>query len=348
MKSVLAAAIPLLLAIAAGAQEPGEDTPLFREDSVLEVTLSGPIRQIANRAASSVTPYPATMEAAGETLAIELSARGLSRRERRNCRFPPLRIAISGNPGETSLFDHQGQIKLVTHCNPAPGNEQYVLREYLAYRLYNLITPESFRARLLRVTYVDQGQHFATRWGFFIEDGDDAARRLGLRELEVEGIEASRLSPRAAARVALFQYLIGNTDWDVTSGPEGTQCCHNSRLAAGTQDAFGDIIALPYDFDNSGLVSAPYAVPSPTLPINSVRQRLYRGYCSHNALVIEQAEGFRQARHSMEAEIRQTPGLQDSTRRTLLQYVDRFFADIASPAAIERNLLSHCRQAGQG
>lgn len=227
-------------------------------------------------------------------------------------------------------------------------NEQYVLREFLAYRLYNLITPESFRVRLLRVTYVDRGQHFATRWGFFIEDVDDAARRLGLRELAAESIAVSQLSPRAAARVALFQYMIGNTDWDVTAGPEGTQCCHNSRLVAGTRDAVSGIIALPYDFDNSGLVSAPYAVPSPDLQILSVRQRHYRGYCSHNALVIEEAEAFRQARPGMEAEIRQTPGLQDATRRTLLRYVDRFFADIADPAAIERNLLYDCRHAGQG
>ncbi len=348
MKSVLAAAILLLVAAGASAQEPGEVTPLFSEDTVLEITLSGPIRQIANRAEYSVRPYPATMEAAGENLAIELSARGLSRRDRRNCRFPPLRVEILGNPGETSLFDHQGQLKLVTHCNPPLHNEQYVLREFIAYRLYNRITPESFRVRLLRVTYSDRGQHFATRWGFFIEDVDDAARRLGLRELAAESIAVSQLSPRAAARVALFQYMIGNTDWDVTAGPEGTQCCHNSRLAAGTRDAASGIIAMPYDFDNSGLVSAPYAVPSPTLQLPSVRQRRYRGYCSHNALVIEEAEAFRQARPGMEAEIRQTPGLQDATRRTLLLYVDRFFADIADPAAIERSLLSDCRHAGQG
>jgi hypothetical protein len=348
MKSILAAAILLLVAAGASAQEGGEVTPLFSADSVLAITLSGPIRQIVNRAEYSVTPYPATMAAAGETLPIELSARGLSRRDRRNCHFPPLRVAIPGNPGETSLFDRQGQLKLVTHCNPSLQNEQHVLREFLAYRLYNQITPESFRVRLLRVTYVDQGQPFTTRWGFFIEDVDDAARRLGLRELAAESIAVAQLSPRAAARVALFQYMIGNTDWDMTAGPEGTQCCHNSRLAAGTQDAVSGIIALPYDFDNSGLVDAPYAVPSPTLPIVSVRQRRYRGYCPHNALVIEEAEAFRQARPGMEAEIRQTPGLQDATRRTLLRYVDRFFADIADPAAIERNLLSDCRHAGQG
>lgn len=348
MKWVLWAVVPLLLATAASAQELGEVTPLFREDSVLELTLSGPIRQIANRAEDSIAPYSATMEAAGETVAIELSARGLSRRDRANCRFPPLRVAISGNPGEASLFDHQGQLKLVTHCNPAVQNDQYVLREYLAYRLYNLVTPESFRVRLLRVNYVDQGRPYATRWGFFIEDGDDAARRLGLRELELESIEPSRLSPRAAVRVALFQYMIGNTDWDLTAGPSGTQCCHNSRLAGGSQDAVGAIIPLPYDFDNSGLVSAPYAVPSPTLPIRSVRQRIYRGYCLHNALAIEEARNFRQARSRMEAEIAQTAGLHDSVRRTLLHYIDGFFADIATASAIEGNLLSHCRQAGQG
>ncbi len=32
-----------------------------------------------------------------------------------------------------------------------------VLREYAAYRIFNLVTPESFRARLAKVTYVDTG-----------------------------------------------------------------------------------------------------------------------------------------------------------------------------------------------
>ena len=348
MRAVLAAAIPLLLAIPASAQEPGDVTPLFREQSVLDITLSGPIRRIASHAETSVTPYPATLEAAGETLPIELSARGLSRRNSDNCSFPPLRVEIAGNPEDTSLFDHQGGIKLVTHCNSALEYEQYVLREYLAYRLYNLITPESFRVRLLRVTYRDQGHHFATRWGFFIEDGDDAARRLGLREMEAERIDAAGLSPDAAARVALFQYMIGNTDWDITAGPAGTQCCHNARLVAPSQGATSGIIALPYDFDNAGLVGAPYAVPSPALPIRSVRQRLYRGYCAHNAAAIGQAEAFRQARQDIEAEVAQIPGLRDLTRRTVRRYLDGFFEDIADPAAIARNLLAHCRQGGQG
>jgi len=343
LKAVLTAASLLILAATASAHQHGEVTPLFRDDAPIDITLSGPIRRITSQAERSTEAYPATLQAEGETLSIELSARGLSRRRHENCHFPPLRVDILGNPDETSLFDRQGKIKLVTHCNDGDRYEQNLLREYAAYRLYNLLTPDSFKVRLLRVTYMDQGEEFRRKWGFFIEDIGDAARRLGRRDLDVVRIPHSAFNPRAAARFSLFQYMIGNTDWAMTRGPASKDCCHNAKIVGGGGAVHTDLIPLPYDFDNAGLVDAPYAVPNPILPIHSVTQRHYRGFCSLNQLVIKEAEVFRQSRPEMGTVLATIPGLSEGNRRTMLRYLDDFFEDIATPASIERNLLSDCR-----
>lgn len=329
---------------AALAQETGgKVTPLFAEDSVLEFTLEGPIKQIVRSAERSTDPHPATLKLAGESLAVELAARGVSRRKRENCRFPPLRLGLTDKPGATSLFHKQGRLKLVTHCRDQASYDQTVLREYAAYRLYNVITPESLKVRLARISYVDEGLPVATRLAFLIEDADDAARRIGLAEVDSGNFAPSRLNAADAARYAVFQYLIGNTDWDMTIGPDPTDCCHNSKVLGAAKDARSDLTPLPYDFDNSGLVDAAYAIPNEILKIRSVKTRVYRGYCSLNSLIPAEAERLRQLRPGLEAAIRDVPGLEAGERDEMLAYLASGYADIADESAIAGNLLKKCR-----
>lgn len=322
---------------------PERVTPLFAEDSLLDVTLTGPIREIARKAERSTDAHPATLAAAGETLPIELSARGISRRKKENCRFPPLRIRFTGEKPESSLFSKQGSLKLVTHCLDRSSAEQTVLREYAAYRLYNVVTPQSHRVRLARISYVDDGREVDRKLGFFIEDTDDTARRVGMKEIDTGRIPVRSLNRDAIARYALFQYLIGNTDWAMYTGPDPTDCCHNSKLLGASADATGDFTPVPYDFDNSGIVDAPYAVPNAVLNIRSVTQRVYRGFCAVNALIPAEAARFRALRPQFEAEIAAIPMLEDRTRQEVLAYIDGFFADIAGDDVLEKKLLSDCR-----
>ena len=85
---------------------------------------------------------------------------------------------------------------------------------------------------LPRSTIVDEsGRLITTRYGFFIEDADDVAKRNGQERLRAtERISPSQLDPAAAARFAVFQYMISNLDWAMTAAPAGQDCCHNSRL----------------------------------------------------------------------------------------------------------------------
>ena len=94
-------------------------------------------------------------------------------------------------------------------------------------------------------------------------------------------ISASQLDPDAAARFAVFEYMISNLDWAMTAGQPGQDCCHNSRLAGRPGTATG-LVGVPYDFDYSGLVDAPYAVPPDGIHVSNVRVRRYRGFCAHN------------------------------------------------------------------
>ena len=333
----------ILAASPAAAIEPSPPTPLFANDVPIRLTIQGPIGQIARGAEDSTAPRPASLILAAppETHAIRLSARGLTRRLKQTCTFPPLRVELA-QPAAASLFAGQRRLKLVTHCRSSEGFQQHLLLEYAAYRMFNLLSPSSFRVRLATIDYAEpSGKLSATRWGFFIEDLDDAARRNGLTEARVgPRIEVSQLEPRQAARVALFEYMIGNLDWSMRAGPEGDACCHNARLIGGVGTT---LVPLPYDFDYSGLVDAPYAVPPDGFNIMSVKNRVYQGYCRHSAEALAAAADIRARRPAIEALFGQVPGMSDKTRAKALAYLGGFFSDIATDDTVRAKLLRSCR-----
>ncbi len=334
----------LLVATPAAAKEQSSPTPLFASDAPLRLKIQGPIGAITRSAENSTTPRPGTLSLTGspETYAVSLSARGITRRLSETCSFPPLRVEFTQPPPATSLFAGQRRLKLVTHCRSSEGFQQHVLLEYSAYRIFNLISPSSFRARLATIDYVEPGGKVAaSRWGFFIEDLDDAARRNGLVEARVgDRILSSQLEPRQAGRMALFEYMIGNLDWSMRAGPAGEGCCHNSRLI--TAASGGALIPMPYDFDYSGLVDAPYAMPPEGFDIKSVRTRAYQGYCRFNAEVLTAAADFRALRPSIEALYGQIPGLSPRTRAKALAFLGSFYEQIATDQAVTTRILKNC------
>lgn len=331
------------LAAAAPVSAKGEPSPLFAADTPIEVTLSGPIRELVSKAERSTDPLPASLLANGETHAIQLSPRGNSRRRREVCQFPPFLVKFDAKPAAGSLFEKQGRLKLVDHCRNTDAYEKYVLREFAAYRLYNVLTPESLKVRLARMTYTDGGKQVANRWGFFIEDVDDAAKRIGRKELEVETVPSTALDPDDSARYVLFQYMIGNLDWDMKTGPKGSDCCHNSKLLGNSLEDRQALTPMPYDFDYAGLVDAPYAVPPESVPVKTVRNRYYRGLCRHNDAIQRAVPEFLAARPLLEAELRAIPQLDPKERDDMIKYLGGFFEELATPAKVKKNLLDNCR-----
>jgi len=339
--------LTLLAALALAGPAAAEPHPLFAADETIRLTIRGPVGAIRRAAERETDAHDATLVLAGpapESHAIRLSARGLSRRRRDVCTFPPLRIEFVANPGATSFFRGQRRLKLVTHCQQSDSFQQHLLLEYAAYRLLNLLSPRSLRVRLAAIDYAEGGASapFVSRLGFLIEDVDDAARRNGLVEIETGNIAAGRLSPGDAARAALFMYMIGNLDWSMVAGPAGDSCCHNFKLLGAAAGATGGLIPIPYDFDYSGLVDAPYAVPPDQVSVASVRTRRYRGYCAHNAEAQAAAAEFRAARATLLAVPGAIPGLSARNRDRAVAYLSRFFDDIGDARAVSSNLLGTC------
>jgi hypothetical protein len=339
LKIAPAAAIFFILSWANPVRAADGPKPLFASDEVLSLTLIGPLDTISrNKGAKPVSGVLKVGGAAPESLAVSLSVRGITRRRDDICTFPPLRVEFTEKPGASSLFKGQKHLKLVTHCQRAEDYQQYLLLEYTAYRLYRELTPDSFNVRLAKIDYTGKGgRALTTRVGFFIEDIDDVAKRNGQVRLKGVGrISASQLDAAAAARYAVFEYMISNLDWAMTAGPAGTDCCHNARLlgAQGATGASTGLIPVPYDFDYAGLVNAPYAVPPEGIHVANVKVRRYRGFCADNEEAKALLAQISARRDSLMAILNGTPQLEDRTRRVAAGYLGDFFEEAGSPSKV--------------
>jgi hypothetical protein len=335
----LAAVGSLLIAAAASAK--GED-PLFASSDPIQLTIKAPLSYLAHNRNAPGPVSGVMTDPAGQNLPINLSLRGITRRTAEICDFPPLRVDFTAPPPATSVFAGQKRLKLVTHCRNSASFQQYVLLEYAAYLLYNQLTPRSFRVRLATINYLSEdGRPIAQRAGFFIEDLKDVAKRNATSETHAPPrIGLAELSPADAARYAMFQHMIANHDWSMLAGPQGDECCHNAKLIG--PRGSGSVIPIPYDFDYSGLVSAPYATPPDQLKINDVKQRFYRGYCSQNAYALAAARQIRTAEPQLLATLSQIPGLDPKTQQRAANYLGGFFADIATDTSTGSKILNRC------
>ncbi|MEO7564717.1 MAG: hypothetical protein ABIR63_01670 [Sphingomicrobium sp.] len=331
----------LLFALAAALAPPARaEAPkaLFASDQPIHIIVQAPLGQLMrNRAFEGNVPGTVT-DPAGLKLPASFALRGITRRTSETCDFAPLKVNFAGHPPTGSLFAGQNKLKLVTHCRNAPGFQQNVLLEYAAYRMYALLTPFSMRARLATIDYVDEaGRPIVSRVGFFLEDSGDVAKRNNMREVRAaERIPFDWLSPADAARYAVFQDLIANHDWSMRAGPPGDECCHNARLIG--SGAPGQTIPVPYDFDFSGLVNAPYATVPDQLRINNVRERQYRGFCVHDAQALVAARQLRDKRSALLGVLATVPGMDPRTVQNATIFLDRFLAGLATDGGAAKTL----------
>jgi hypothetical protein len=249
----------------------------------------------------------------------------------------PLRLDFPRAKGPDAVaktpFAGQSGLKLVTHCRNEGRYEQIVYREELLYRLHNLVTPLSYRSRLSRVTYRDTtGKSLGTFPGFFIEHENDVARRNGGKIAELRGALFDDLDPKEATRFALFEYMIGNTDFSIYA-------LHNVRLVASDGQRY---VPVAYDFDFSGLVDAHYATPDPRLGIRDVRTRLYRGGCTQNEHVPEVASEFLALKEAALALYDSATYMDRGAVRDSKFYLNEFFQTIANPRDLKSSVIDRC------
>lgn len=228
----------------------------FETDEVIELTIKADFTSIREDRDRSTNEYhPATIIMFDDEdklqVPVKIKTRGNFRLKSENCDFPPLRFKFKTRNVINTLFEGQNKLKLVTHCRDTSETMQNtMLREYLVYKMYNAISERSLRVRLVKVKYVDAvyGDELV-KYAFFVESVEQMAKRLGLEEVEMANLKQDQLVEENIIQLALFNYMIGNTDWSVPK-------LHNVALFR--QDRHSPPVAVPYDFDMSEFVDACY------------------------------------------------------------------------------------------
>jgi hypothetical protein len=307
----------------------GQNQPIFEQKEVLNIEIKCNMTTLLKDRGNNRIYHKGVLfynDTAGNQIQIDikLKTRGRFRRDPMNCSFPPLMFDFSKKKTKNTLFENQNKLKLVTVCKSA----NYVIQEYLVYQIYNLITDLSFKTRLVNVQYTDslQKRKPEIAYGFFIENENQLALRIGGKSAERKNISMVNLDSADMATFAIFQYMIGNNDWTLTG-------MHNMKLLGKTGKM---LIPIAYDFDYAGIMETPYAVPPRELEISSVRERLYRGL-NYTPSVFESVfEKFRQAKPQIYALYEGNPLLDKGYIKRTLKYLDEFYEDINDPKAIKK------------
>ncbi len=316
---------------------------LFESDEILSFTLKGNIRELLNDRGDipkyhSITLSYKNNDSSEVKIPVQMKTRGHFRKQKGNCKYPPLQISFPKDVDRlSSVFSGQKKLKLVMPCT----GDDYIIREWLVYRIYNLITPKSFRARLVRIDLEDvkSKKQAASFYGFLIEDEKQMAARNKAVAVE-QKLRPEQTKQDAFLIMTVFQYLIGNTDWSV-------QYLQNIKLLK--SDSFPGLITVPYDFDHSGIVNAPYAHPAEELLMRSVQERRYRGYCIKDMKLFERPIAlFNRIKSEIYNLYTKNDLLDEKYIKSITKYLDEFYSTINNPKSWQKDFAYPCDPNGTG
>lgn len=318
------------------------EATLFSSRAILPIKLNYSNKEIKKETndstyIQSVLTYQPE-EGVWQTLDVELRARGNFRLK--NCYFPPIKIKIKKSLSKGTLFEGEKRLKLVLPCLIQKDKNDNIIKEYLAYKFFENVSPYYFKTRLVDIEFEEvknkKSKIHAIK-GFLVEDDKKVAKRY---EGNVYGRKVHPLQQDdlASIRQALFQFMIGNTDFS-----QAYQ--HNVKLVFINKK----IVPIPYDFDMAGLVNCSYAVVSQIgdkdLGLSSVTQRQYRGFKRDLALFDQVRKEFIASKSAIFAALDECKTLFDSTNEfdTCRNYVSSFFDILVNDKKFENQILNQAR-----
>jgi hypothetical protein len=271
-----------------------------------------------------------------EALPFELRTRGNFRLDR--CYYPPMRIRMAKDDSKGTLFQGNRKLKLVLPCSRSKNGDSYVGKEYLAYKMNELVTEYSFRTRLVKVTFTnldDRKQEPVELLGFVIEDDEDAAERF-----EGEILDGMKITPQIMADTAtvlhdFFQMMIGNTDW---SGLYQ----HNQKVMKLDSKT---VVPFAYDFDMTGLVNPPYAQVNSNISITKITERLYRGFCRDESVFQYARKVFLEKENEIMGLVETyKPYYSEADSKAMKSFLGDFFSILKSDRVFQDQIVESCRK----
>ncbi len=322
------------------AQSTVDKVQFFNDTSVINATLTTNLTKLLNNREKEGYKLPATFTcrlADGTNVNDEMSIETRGKYRRGFCYIPPLKLSFNVNANAAMYQLHS--LKLVSMCKTADIYGQYLLKEYIVYKLYNIITDKSFHVRLLNLNIADSSgkKKPITEYAFLIEDIKEMAKRNSCTEFKNDNLITEATSRRQMTIVGVFEYMIGNTDWAVPGG-------HNTKLILDKSDSTARPYVVPYDFDFSGLVGTDYSAPDERLGIEDVKQRLYRGFIRTMGEMNEVLQLFRKKKDEMYATISNFALLSDYSKKQMIDYLDEFFESMENPAIVKDVFITSARK----
>lgn len=292
---------------------------LFDTDEVLDVSIRFDLTEYMRKKPDEYMDAVITFyNRPDDSVSYDIRLRSRGERRRELCAFPPIRLNFKDTKTIYGDIDSMTNIKMVTHCNSPRTYDDYVLKEYLIYKMYNLVTDYSFRVRLLNIKYIDTGSRgrFYSKYGFLIEPLDLFEQRLKVFEIESIHLRYTDLVPEIIDRMSIFQYMIGNTDWQVIS-------FHNIKIVKGREQLKG--VPVAYDFDYSGFVNTSYALPAKITDLEDVKQRYYLGPCRPDTTYQRILGEFMDNKDNFFGVIDNFELLEERSKKFARKYLEEFF-----------------------
>ncbi|MEM9299536.1 MAG: metallophosphoesterase [Bacteroidota bacterium] len=308
-----------------------EQDKFFSSDEVVEVTIEADMTTLLNDRGDEDRDYHnakitvAETDGNQSTFPGELKVRGNFRRSQDNCEFPPFWIKFKDRNVAGTIFQGHKRMKIVNPCSVKKDYNQYVMQEYLAYKVYDLLTDSSFKVRPVRIKYVDtQNSKSISAFTFFIEDVKKLGKRLGAKEIEVDPYYVETPNYHNPPTLELFQFMIGNNDW---AFPD-----HNVKpfKVYGTEEH----IVVPYDFDLSRLVDAEYTYQD--------QEKKFRGFCRPTDEFMASFKKFKQQKSNIKKLYEDFVGLDQANKDQALRVMERFYIIINSPKRRQSEIFEKC------
>lgn len=262
--------LTLLICSLTQAQKALKSDLLYSDQSPMEIKLNYSNKNVKKNTTDSTfieTDLNFMHEGKWNTIPVSLRARGNFRRAK--CYFPPIKMKIKKSQYKNTVFNGNKSLKLVLPCRTDDAKNDNIIKEYLAYKIYELISPYHFKTRRVNVEFTEpKGRKVKTfsLKGFLIEDDSKLAKRFEGKVVE-QFIHPLAMQHLTSVQHSFFQYMIGNTDFSISYQ-------HNGKLLF-AEKVF---LPLPYDFDMTGWVNPSYGFGNPTLDLSSLTERRYRGF----------------------------------------------------------------------
>ena len=312
---------------------------LFKENLNLSVQLSFDFKELYKDTNDS-TFIKSKMVFSGneieeDTITARVRVRGNFRKK--ICYFKPMRLEIRKKQAQNTIFENNRKLKLVVPCQNEKNKDELIYKEFMAYKFFEELSDIHLKTQAvsLKIIELKNGKEIEhTMFAFLVEDDDKVADRHEIKKYPSRRMSPLAVKDSSAINFTLFSYMIGNTDWSLAYQ-------HNTEM-------FFDgkrMIAVPYDFDHSGLVNAFYAKPNPMLKISSVTERVYRGLCKRDPQTFNNMRNLYISKE--ESILNILNGFKENIEvkefERLNEYINSFYGILKSDTEFKNKILSKCR-----